>query len=115
MPECASCEGFEFAGRVFNACDASYDVCACTGLCARYIAISHEDIARFAGVVSFNTDEAMEDVFALPSRDGDFGENNVTFLRHSVHWREDDRVFVPLNERPHTDAGRRETHFLSLR
>ncbi len=114
MPERASCERFSFAGRVLYARDASDDILPDTCLGACQIAVSHKYIQGFARVASFDTDEAVEHIPFLPVRRGYLRQKDVSFFGQPLHRREDDRVFVAFDERAHTDAGRRETHFLSF-
>ena len=114
MPEAAPGKRFASAGRSFYAADTADNILFGASLFARQIAVPHEDV-RESLSPSFYSDEAMEDVgrSAIPR----FGmrKQDVSFSRFAGERRDYNRVFVAFDKRPHTNAGRSETHLFFFR
>ena len=116
MPEATPGKRFAPAGRSFYAADTADNILFGASLFARQIAVPHKDVREsLSCFVALYADEAMEDVCrsAIPC----FGprKQDVSFPRFAGKRRDNNRVFVAFDKRPHTNTGRGETHLFLFR
>ena len=115
MPEATSGKRFASAGRSFYAADTADNILFGASLFARQIAISHEDVERFSCFVALYANEAMEDVCRSAVKRFCLRKQDVSFSRFAGERRDNNRVFIAFDKRPHTNTGRGETHLFFFR
>ena len=114
IPEAAPGKRFASAGRSFYAADTADNILFGASLFARQIAVPHEDV-RESLSPSFYSDEAMEDVCRSAIPCSGMRKQDVSFPRFAGKRRDNNRVFVAFDKRPHTNTGRGETHLFFFR